>query len=527
MIARTSPLPRPPQAGAAPEATPSVPKSETRVTTYAMPPVHLRGYVVHQTVQQTTPPALDVLGAGSFGVVVKANRISDSEPVALKIMACRVDGPHQSVVAARDEKATLDTIGCHPNITQLMGWHEISPTDAEVALSGPLMQGLVAWMVAERANDPGRPVPGVRYANAHTFCIAALKIAGEKEVFELVRDQGRFSAQLLRPVTMQLADALKHVHSRGFGHFDVKTENIRITCPPEGAPEVTLVDFGLAVNLGSGEHPTQRGTEGIAAPEFFTGPFADVDSSRIGAADIFSLGVVVFTLAFGCPPWAMATADGLGEHGRAIDPYGRGFLKYARLGEPGRLLAYVQQTPAFNVHLTPPPAPAAPPAPPAPTAMATGPTLPKEGEASQAPAAGALVPPTVVPAPSDRRLIDLMSNMLQIDPAQRPTAQEILEHVWITTPVPAPVPAPVPSPEPAPTGQSLYASCGASSDAEPQFRSLGASDEAPQFTSCGATAPPSAAYRSLGDSAPASTDLVLPKMTRTHAIVEEEWAFAE
>ena len=165
--------------------------------------------------------------------------------------------------------------------------------------------------------------------------------------------------------------------------------------------------------------------------------------------------------------------------------------------------------------------------------MATGPTLPKEGEASQAPAAGALVPPTVVPAPSDRRLIDLMSKMLQIDPAQRPTAQEILEHVWITTPVPAPVPAPapvpvpVPSPEPAPTGQSLYASCGASSDAEPQFRSLGASDEAPQFTSCGATAPPSAAYRSLGDSAPASTDLVLPKMTRTHAIVEEEWAFAE
>ena len=492
------------------------PPDVQRPTTHG--PVHLRGYVVDKTVQQTTPPALDVLGAGSFSVVVKATRISDSEPVALKIMACRAfDGPDFSVVAARDEKVTLDTIGYHPNITQLKGWEEINPTDAEVALSGPLMQGLGAWMVAERRNDPGRPLPVVSYASAHTFCIAALQLAGEKEVFELVRDQGRFSAQLLRPVTMQLADALKHVHSRGFGHFNVKPENIRITCPPEGDPEVTLVSFGLAVNLGSGEHPTQRGTLGIAAPEFFTGTFADVDSEKIGAADIFSLGVVVFTLAFGYPPWAKATADGLGERNQfgqtcAIDPHGRGFLKYANLGEPGRLLAYIQQTPAFNVHLTP-----------------TGPTLPKEGEASQSPA-GALVPPAIVPAPSDHRLIDLMSKMLQIDPAQRPTAQEILEHDWITAPAAA-VPVPKPVPEPAPPAQSLYASCGAGSDAEPQFcscgasdeapqftscgassdaeprfRSLGASDEEPQFTSCGATAPASAACRSLGDLAPPDAD---------------------
>ena len=479
-------------------------------------PVHLRGYAV----QQTTPPALDVLGAGSFGIVVKAHRNSNGETVALKIMACMAfDGPNESVVAARKEKATLDAIGHHPHITQLKGWEEIDPTDPEVELSGPLMQGIKAWMVAEHENDPGRPMPTALYARTHTFCIVALQIAGEKEVYELLLEKKRFSAELLRPVMKQLADALWHVHSRGFCHFDVKAENIRITCPPGEDPKVTLVDFGLAVNLGSGDRPTQKGTEGIAAPEFFTGAFTDVDTKKIGAADIFSLGVVVFTLAFGYPPWAKATADG------SIDDYGRGFLKYARLSEPGRLLAYVEQTPVFNMHLSPPALPALPatPAPPAPTPMATGPTQPYESEAPQAPppAVGALVPPVTVPAPSDPRLIDLLSEMLQIHPAQRPTAQEILEHDWITTPAPTPVPVPAP---PAP---SLYASCNAGSDAAIEYTNCNASDAEPQFTGCGATAPASAAYRSLGDPAPPDTELVLPKLTRTHAIVKEGWAFAE
>ena len=74
--------------------------------------------------------------------------------------------------------------------------------------------------------------------------------------------------------------------------------------------------------------------------------------------------------------------------------------------------------------------------------------------------------------------------------------------------------------------RARFEECKAAADAILD-RTEGASDEPPQFDSCGATAPASAAYRSLGDSAPAGTDLVLPKMTRTHAIVEEGWAFAE
>ena len=502
-------------------------------------PVQLLGFEVADNWLETTGGP--VLGSGSFGVVVKATRISDSEAVALKIMGCVAGDVSRSVEAAQKERTALTAIGYHPNIVQLKGWEELDPTHAEVALAGPLMQGINAWITSNLIWDPNqgcmvpsRPMPGymVSQGNTHKFCIAALQLVGEMELFDHLIAQGRFPAELLRPVLQQLAKALQHVHSKGFGHFDLKLENIRIAFPPGTDPVVTLVDFGLAANIGHGEIPT-KGSECILAPEFFS----DIAKNVTVAADIFSFGIVLFTLAFGAPPWAKAKAigelDGY-ERPCPMDAHGRGFQEYTRPGDAGRLLAYAKQIPAFKGALSPP-------APPAPVALpalpiaigATVPTLPIEGSASPAPATGAPPPPpvlpTLVPAPSDPRLIDLLSQMLQIDPANRLNAQEILGHHWITHPV-APAPAPVPAPVPAPPAPSVYSSCSAASDAAMEYTSCGAaSDAEPPFTSCGATAPVSASYRSLGESAPPDTELVLPKLTRTHALmaIEEGWAFAE
>ena len=140
-------------------------------------PVHLRGYVVEQTTG--VPPTLKVLGAGSFGVVVKATNVN-GEAVALKIMACMTfDGPGESVVNARKERDTLGAIGPHQNVMQLKGWEELDPTHAEVALAGPLLQGIEAWMRSEREIDPNRTMPKDAYLRTHTFCIAALRMSSD------------------------------------------------------------------------------------------------------------------------------------------------------------------------------------------------------------------------------------------------------------------------------------------------------------------------------------------------------------
>lgn len=455
-------------------------------------PVQLRGFEVEGNWQAEGG---SVLGSGSFGLVVKATRISDSEAVALKIMGCVASGDgSRSVETARKERDALTAIGDHPNIVQLKGWHELDPTDAEVALAGPLMRGIKAWMDAE---STGRITPKhmVR-PGTNKICIAALQTVGEEELYNHLGAhravQGSlsppgplgFAAEFVRPVTQQLAKALQHVHSQGFGHFDLKLDNVRITVTPGQDPKVWLVDFGLAVvpqagrGPGYGEHP-KKGTEGIVAPEFFIG---ETTAHVTAAADIFSFGIALFTLAFGGPPWNMASATRdrgyFGNYARldrAINERGAPSL------EPSSFEAYVAQNPSFKLQLSP-----------------TAPTL---APAAAAPAPVVAACPTSVPAPSDPRLIDLLSKMLQIDPAKRPTANGILAHDWITNPV-----APVPAEEPS------FNNCSASDDTEPQPMS------------CGATAPATVSYRSLGD-----TELEPPKLTRGHALVaiEEGWAFTE
>ena len=480
-------------------------------------PVQLRGFEVEE---YWNGEGGSVLGSGSFGIVVKATRISDSEAVALKIVACfSADGPTNSVTSTLKERHALEAIGYHPNIVQLKGWEELDPTHDEVALAGPLMRGIKAWITSQETWDPNkgcmvpsRPMPGhmVRPGNTHKFCIAALQLVGEMELYDHLVMQGekRYTAEFLRPVLQQLAEALQHVHSQGFGHFDLKLENVRITATPGQDPKVWLVDFGLAVDIRDGTRPT-KGSLNTAAPEFLTGVMTNVSY----AADIFSLGIVLFTLGFGRPPWAAASA--------AADPhfYGTYFRTPAgstsnipgtRRRRSGQLKAYLEVAahngePLFSAQM-----------------VATVPTLSKPAAAAPAPDPTVAAPLTSVPAPSDARLIDLLSQMLQISPAQRPTLGEILDHDWTADRPVAPAPAPA---APAPP----YTNCSAS-DAEPHFTSCGASDAEPtQFTSCSATPTASASYRSLGDPAPPGTEPGPPMLMRTHALVaiEEGWAFTE
>eukprot|EP00123_Amoebidium_parasiticum_P001056 comp12047_c0_seq1/m.6753 comp12047_c0_seq1/g.6753 ORF comp12047_c0_seq1/g.6753 comp12047_c0_seq1/m.6753 type:complete len:334 (-) comp12047_c0_seq1:400-1401(-) len=100
----------------------------------------------------------------------------------------------------------------------------------------------------------------------------------------------------------QLLSAVAHMHSLGYAHRDIKSENCVLN---KDRTVLKLIDFGYAANLSDKCAQTKKsGTVPYIAPEVFLNVCTDLAS-----ADVFSAGIVLFTLITGRFPWSKASYE--------------------------------------------------------------------------------------------------------------------------------------------------------------------------------------------------------------------------
>ncbi len=200
---------------------------------------------------------LEEIGRGGMGVIYRARQPHSGRIVALKRILARYADSQQTLMRFRREAQAAANLD-HPNILPI---YEVSES------------------------EEGLPFFSMKFAGGGSLLEAASTLR---------RDPRRAGG-----LVAKVARALQYAHGQGILHRDLKPGNILL----DGRGEPLLSDFGLAKWLESvGDLTCTQsvfGTPGYLAPEQVNGSAGKLTP----AADVYSLGAVLFHLLAGQPPF--------------------------------------------------------------------------------------------------------------------------------------------------------------------------------------------------------------------------------
>jgi len=125
---------------------------------------------------------------------------------------------------------------------------------------------------------------------------------------------GRFPLALAADVAVQVLAGLDHIHRRGLLHRDISADNIMLSYDADERLVAKIIDLGIAkdVNTPATEMATQAGIL-IGNPKYMSpeqlGSIEDGEQLD-GRADLYGLGVVLYEMLLGVPPFVSETPQG-------------------------------------------------------------------------------------------------------------------------------------------------------------------------------------------------------------------------
>ena len=123
-----------------------------------------------------------------------------------------------------------------------------------------------------------------------------LELCSNQTLNELVKRRKRLGELEVQCYSLQIIRALKYIHNHRIIHRDLKLGNLFLT----SKLELKLGDFGLAAKL---EYDGQRRKTVCGTPNYVAPEILEKKNGHSYEVDIWSLGVVIYTMLFGIPPF--------------------------------------------------------------------------------------------------------------------------------------------------------------------------------------------------------------------------------
>lgn len=203
---------------------------------------------------------LEEIGRGGMGIVYRARQARLDRLVAVKVLLVgRFASPESARRFEREARAAARLH--HPHIVAI---HEFGVADGQAFLSMDCVPG--PSLAARIRDGPLLPDQAARYLVAITR-------------------------------------AVDYAHTQGILHRDLKPANILLDADDQ--PQLT--DFGLAKHLGEGPDVTLTG-QALGSPNYMSPEQAAGRHETVGpAADIYSLGAILYHALTGRPPFLAAS----------------------------------------------------------------------------------------------------------------------------------------------------------------------------------------------------------------------------